>query len=295
MKYQIKGRRPVKLLWLLLACIILLFTVLIYPSFFNTKPIEKIKDKVTESNEVATDSAKPAPIKVFIPAQSGKSARVPILMYHYIANNPNPTDKARDSLSVVPDEFTNQMKFLATNGFNAISFDTLYAFLKGDTNLPPKPVIITFDDGYEDFYLNAYPILRQFGLRSVVFIPTGLVGQGYYMNWDQIREIDSSGLVSFQAHSITHPNLTTISDTDLQNQITQSKKILESQLGKIVNTFAYPYGISDQRVWQMVKTAGFVGAAGTWNGNIESEGTIYDMPRIRIGGKVDLATFASRL
>lgn len=289
MKYLVKYAYSV----VLFLAVFAYFSFIIY--FSNTA------NKITQPNKVATSSAKqtsspsakPTPVVALIPAQSGKSARVPILMYHYIGNNPNPADKARDSLSVAPDKFDGQMKYLADNGFNAISFDTLYAFLKGSASVPPKPVIITFDDGYIDFYLNAYPILRKYNLRAVLFVPTGLINQGYYMNWNQIREIDSSGLVSFQAHSTTHPNLTAISDADLQHQITQSKKTLEAELGKPVNTFAYPFGISDGRVWQMVKSAGFVGAAGTWNGDIESEGTIYDMPRIRIGGGMDLATFAS--
>lgn len=262
---------------------------------------KEISDKyqATNSAQIVSTSgkivSKPSPKPNPIPQHSGKIVRVPILTYHYIGNNPNPADKARDNLEVAPDKFDEEMGYLSKQGYSAISFDTFYASLKGTASLPSKPIILTFDDGYIDFYLNAYPILRKYGLHAVSFISTGLINQGYYMSWAQIKEIDSSGLVSFQAHSVSHPNLVSLSDKDLQYQITESKKVLEGQLGKTVNTFAYPYGISDARVWQYVKNAGFIGAVGTWYGNQESEGVIYDMPRIKVGGGTTIESFASKL
>ncbi len=243
----------------------------------------------------ASPSAAPTPTPIPIPVHSGRMIRIPILTYHYIGNNPNPADKARDNLEVTPDKFEEQMKYLAENGYNAISLDTMYAILKGQAQLPPKPVIITFDDGYIDFYYNAFPILRRLNIHAVSFIPTGLVGSSYYMTWSQIKEIDSSGLVSFQAHSVTHPNLTALVDPQLTYQLVESKKTLEAQLGKPVNFLAYPYGISDQRVWDAAKKAGYLGAVGTWFGSSLSEGTIYDLPREKISGGMDLAVFTSRL
>jgi len=132
-----------------------------------------------------------------IPYSTGKSVRVPILMYHYIGNNPNPADKARDILSTAPDIFDSQLGYLAKNGFTPITFDTMYAGLEGQVALPPKPIILTFDDGYIDFYVNAFPILRKYGFHAVSFIPTGLINQGYYLSWAQIKEMQSSGLISF--------------------------------------------------------------------------------------------------
>lgn len=229
-----------------------------------------------------------------IPANFGKSVSVPIIYYHYIGNNPNPADKARDGLSIAPDKFEEELEYLSKANFTPISLDTMIAALKGNTSLPNKPIILSFDDGYIDFYVNAFPLLRKFNFHSVQFIPTGLVGKSSYLTWDQIKEMDSTGLVSFQAHSVTHANLPSLSDTQLKYEIIQSKKDLEEKLGKPVNFFAYPYGASDERVWNAVKSAGFFGAVGTWGGRIESEGNIFDMPRMRVGNW-SLAEYQSRL
>jgi peptidoglycan/xylan/chitin deacetylase (PgdA/CDA1 family) len=218
-----------------------------------------------------------------------------MLMYHYIGNNPNPADTLRDNLSVAPDKFDEQMEYLSKNGYNTISMDTMYAGLMGQTGLPSKPVILTFDDGYIDFFVNAFPTLRKYNLHATVFIPTGLMDQGYYLHWNQIKEMDQTGLISFQAHSITHANLPSLSNEEVIHQITESKKVLEAQLGKPVNFMAYPYGTTTPEINNLVKQAGYMGSAGTWFGTTESEGTLFDMPREKIGGNFTLADFAARL
>lgn len=239
-------------------------------------------------------SLKPSPTPLPIPKHSGRQVKVPILTYHYIGNNPNPDDKTRENLQVTPDKFEDQMKYLSENGYSTITLGTLYAALKGGS-LPPKSVILTFDDGYIDFYFNAFPILSRFGFKAVVFIPTSLVGGSYYMSWDQIKEIDSSNLVVFEAHSVNHINLVGLSHDKLTYQITESKRVLEEQLGKKVNFFAYPYGLSDESTWKAVGDAGYLGGVGTWYGKEQSEGNVLDMPRIKISGEMDIADFASRL
>jgi peptidoglycan/xylan/chitin deacetylase (PgdA/CDA1 family) len=241
---------------------------------------------------VRDDVASPAP--VVIPANSGRSVRVPVFYYHYIGNNPNPADKVRDSLSISPDKFEEQMKFVAEGGYNTISYDTLYAALKGNGTLPTKPVILTFDDGYIDFYVNAFPILRKFNLHATVFVSTGLMDQGYYLQWSQIKEMDATGLISFQAHTVHHPSLIALPLEQAVGEITTSKQVLEQQLGKPVNFMAYPYGTSNPRLWEEVKKAGFLGSAGTWGGNVESEGNLYNMPRIKVGGSWTVEDFGSR-
>lgn len=244
---------------------------------------------VETSNKEAGESA------YFIPAQFGKSINISILTYHFIGNNPDPTDLARDNLSVSADIFDAQMGYLKSSGYNSITFDTLYASLKSGSSLPLKPLILTFDDGYIDFYLNAFPILQKYNFKAVSFIPTGLIGTSYYMSWNQIKELDSSNLISFQAHSINHPNLASLNNDQLNFQIKESKKTLESQLNKPVNTFAYPYGTSNQLVQQAVKEAGYIGAAGKWYSKVVSEGTIYNMPRVKIPGNISLEEFARRI
>ncbi len=219
---------------------------------------------------------------------------VPILMYHFIGNNPNPKDKARDTLSVSPDKFEAQMDYLAKNGYTPISLDTLYGIFGKQTTAPVKPIVLTFDDGYIDFYTTAYPIFRRFNFHVVSFIPTGLIGgPSYYMNWNQIKEIQDSGLVTFEAHTVTHANLATLNSAAALKQMQDSKNVLLSHTGYPVNFIAYPYGGTNSSVQAAAKKAGFVGGLGTWYGKASGPGM--NMPRMRITGQMSLKDFASRL
>ncbi len=256
---------------------------------------ESSEQKATSPSATLAPKADPKEANIKLPVSSGRSVNVPILYYHYIGENPDPKDVMRDGLSISPDKFQEQMSFLSESGYTTLTFDTLYAVLKGEATLPSKPIILTFDDGYIDFYVNAFPILRRYNLQAVVFVPTGLVGKSYYLSWDQIKTMDATGLISFQAHSVDHLSLPTLTPELASYQIAQSKKDLENILGKPVNTFAYPYGTSNQTDWELVKQAGFLGAVGTWRGITENEGMIFNMPRIKIGGAWDLDYFAANI
>lgn len=221
------------------------------------------------------------------------NVNVPILMYHYVDYNPNPKDIARDALSINPDKFDAQMDYLSKNGHTPISLNTLYGIFNKQTTAPAKPVVLTFDDGYENFYRVAFPILRKYNFQSVVFIPTGLIGTGYYMNWSQVKEIQSSGLVTFEGHSVNHTNLAALSFEKAYKELLDGKNTLQSQTGFPVNFIAYPYGVSNKNVHAAAQKAGFVGGVGTWFGKAGSASI--NMPRIKVSGFWSIKEFAKRL
>ncbi len=230
----------------------------------------------------------------FVPVPAyAQNFRVPILMYHYIAGNPNPKDLARNSLSVPPDKFEAQMTYLSQNGYTPVSLDTLYGIFNNQTSAPAKPIVLTFDDGYIDFYTNAYPILRRFGFHAVSFIPTGLIGGGYYMNWNQIKEIASSGLVTFESHTVTHANLPSLSSVAQLQQLQDSKNIIQANTGYPVNFIAYPGGSTNGTVQYAAQQAGYVGGVGVWYGRAWSPSL--NMPRIKVSGFWSIKEFAARL
>lgn len=235
------------------------------------------------------------PSDEYIPQHFGNQLKVPILMYHYLGLNLNPKDLARDSLSVSPEKFEAQMKYLKENGYTTTSLDTLYAALKRTTTLPEKVVILTFDDGYIDFYFNAYPILRKYGFSATVFVPTGLIGQPAYLSWHQIKEMHSSGLILFGAHTVNHLHLPSLPPEIALKEMAESKTTLSDQLGVPINFSAYPYGSTDANTITLTKEAGYTGSVGTWPDKIQSEGTIYNMPRLRISGGISLDNFAGLL
>lgn len=233
-------------------------------------------------------------VSIFTPkATQAVNLRVPILTYHYIANNPNPKDVARNALSVPPDKFEAQMDYLYKNGYMPITLDTLYGIFNNQTSTPAKPVILTFDDGYIDFYTNAFPILRRFNFHAVSFIPTGLIGGGYYMNWNQIKEIASTGLVTFEGHTVNHINLPSLSFDMAFKQLVDSKNIIQAQTGYPVNFVAYPNGSTNGTVQAAAQKAGYVGGVGTWYG--KAWGASLNMPRIKVSGFWSINEFASRL
>lgn len=283
------------LIGLLIASIVLGVVLLKPFRTLNIVTESSIETAEPVSSPSATPTTTSSPKPVFVPQTSGRQIKVPILMYHYIGGNPNPADVARDSLSVPPEKFDEQMGYLKSNGFNVITLDTLYAALSGQISLPDKSVVITFDDGYIDLFLNAYPILLKHQLRAVAFIPTGLIGTSYYASWDQLAQMQSSGLFSFQSHSVTHANLASLSEEQLMYELTESKRVLEARFGIPVNSIAYPYGTSSPLVWTTTRKAGYVGGLGTWYSLIQSEGTRYNMPRIKVSGGWDINSFASKL
>lgn len=221
------------------------------------------------------------------------SQAVPILMYHYVGENPNPQDTGRDFLSITPTKLEEQFTYLKNNGYTTISLDELYGIFNNQIPMPGKPIVLTFDDGYIDFFTTAYPILAKYNFHAVSFIPTGLIGTGYYMNWDQIKEIQNSGLITFEGHTVSHPTLTVINPTEALREMREGREALQSKTGYPVNFIAYPYGTTNYHVQELAKQAGFVGGVGTWSG--KSSGPGMNMPRIRITGQMDLQDFISRL
>lgn len=214
-------------------------------------------------------------------------------MYHYIGNNPNPKDTARYTLEVTPDKFEEQMNYLQKNGYTPVTLNTLYGILSHQTTVPGKPIVLTFDDGYIDFFTTAFPILSKYNFKAVSFIPTGLIGTSYYMNWDQINQIQKSGLVEFDGHTVHHANLPKLNSSEALKELKTGKEELESHLGTHVNFIAYPFGYTNPQVEELARQAGFAGGLGTWYGKT-SFGSM-NMPRIRITGQMTLEEFASRI
>ena len=224
-----------------------------------------------------------------IPTIHARNIQIPILMYHYIGNNPNKKDTARTKLSVSPQQFIEELSYLSSQGYTPITLDTMYALQNGNAESPKKPVVLTFDDGYEDFYVNVYPLLKSFGFHAVAFIPTGLMNQKYFMSWDQVREIQNSGLVDFEGHSVNHVDLTKLTDLELTEELKESKITLESMTGRPVNFIAYPSGRVNNRVQNKALQLGYVGGV-TTREDISS-GISMIMPRVRIKGDNSLAEF----
>jgi peptidoglycan/xylan/chitin deacetylase (PgdA/CDA1 family) len=198
--------------------------------------------------------------------ERAKLARVPILMYHDIL------PKKQVFFDVTPQEFEQHLQFIQQQGFTPISYDQLVTHLRTGLPLPEKPIMLTFDDGYGGHYEYVYPLLKKYGYPAVFSIYTSGVGNNAgrsHVSWEQLKEMAANPLVTIAAHSVTHPeDLRRLSDDKIQMEVTESKRILESQLGIPIRYFTYPAGRYNQKVAAAVKNAGYLSAL-TMNDNDE--------------------------
>jgi peptidoglycan/xylan/chitin deacetylase (PgdA/CDA1 family) len=221
--------------------------------------------------------------------------RVPVLMYHYIRINPDSQDQVGFNLSVTPDDFDQQMAYLAAHGYHAIDVQQLTEALKSHTSLPPNPIVLTFDDGYRDFYTDAYPILQKYGLHAESYVAPGLLGGDNYMSWEMLKEVAASGLVTIGSHTVRHLYLPGLPESTRLQELRESKRLLEEPLGIIVNDFCYPYGGYNEQVAHEVEEAGYTNATTTVGGTLHPEGQYFTITRVRVGGGESLSTFVSHL
>ncbi len=209
---------------------------------------------------------------------------VPILLYHYVENVTDLRDTIRQSLNIPPQIFQEQILTLLSHGYHPIVINDLNTYFAGETDLPPKPVILTFDDGYADFYTDVLPILRTFHVPGVLYMVSQYRDSTKnYLTTGQLLEISRSALVEIAAHSQHHPNLNSLDAQTAYREILQSKHELEQLIGRPVNDFAYPYGAYSDAIVKMVEQAGYQTAAGVDPGTQQLYSLRFTLKRIRPG------------
>lgn len=205
----------------------------------------------------------------------------PVLMYHHIDG-----DAEQTKLSVSPASFTRQMAFLKRRGYRVLSLGEYVRLLKSGEQPRRKSAVITFDDGYEDNYRTAAPILKQMGFPATVFVQLNGIGREGYLTETQMRELPAWGL-EIGSHTLHHAFLPDIAGEERVNEIAGSKKILEEKLGRPVKLFSYPGGGFDAAARQIVIDSGYDGAVATHPGRGYPRADPYALKRIRISRTAD--------
>jgi peptidoglycan/xylan/chitin deacetylase (PgdA/CDA1 family) len=211
-------------------------------------------------------------------------------MYHHV-NSYIGEQKTSASLTVSMETFQQQLDYLQQKGYASVSLDELMAVLKQQgVGLPAKPIIITFDDGYEDTYSQALPLLRGHNFKATIFLVTGLIeSSAAYLNWRQVKEMQASGLITFGNHTWSHLALTGKPREVILKEITLAQDQLMSFTGQKAEFFAYPYGGDTAAVESVLTELGIKGAVVTFN-RLQCEKRPYQLGRIRIGN-VPLAAY----
>ena len=201
--------------------------------------------------------------------------KILVLNYHQIQNK-------SASLSIPPADFDAQMSYLVSHGYTSITPAELYSGLNGELELPKKPVLITFDDGYADNYTNAFPILKYYGMKATIFIIPAFVGvYSNYLTWDEILEMQDGG-INFESHTMHHYKLEELPDDEIRSELLNSKTILEEHLGKPVEFLAYPTGTYNLHIAGIAKEVGYKGAYTIKYGQVDLGSNFYALERVPI-------------
>lgn len=228
---------------------------------------------------------------------SSPAVRVPVLMYHEIA----PRAETDSSLAVEPSSFAAQLRALHDGGFRTLTARELArAFTVGDEQLPDRPVVLTFDDGYADFHSRALPLLEQHGFSATVFVTTGWIADGGgepaaaplgpMLSWEQIEESSTCG-IEFAAHSRTHAQLDRLSEPALREELWASKTELEDRLGAPVTGLAYPFGYSNATVRQFARRLGYGYGCAVRNAMAAGAADLFALPRLTVARSTTMSAF----
>jgi peptidoglycan/xylan/chitin deacetylase (PgdA/CDA1 family) len=208
-----------------------------------------------------------------------KQGRAVVLMYHRVATSADDKD-----ISVHPRTFNRQMSYLSKN-FTVLSLHSLLDAIKQKQRFSRDIVAISFDDGFRDNYLNAFPILLHYKLPATIFLISGLIETREDMlNWDEIKAMCKAN-ISFGSHTVTHKILSTVDIETARHEISTSKAEIENILGQKIGLFAYPKGKTrhfNTQIKHLVEKAGYQAAFATENGEIHFHSDLFELKRIGI-------------
>jgi len=213
---------------------------------------------------------------------------VPILLYHHVGISPS-----NSTYYVSPYEFEQQMYFLHAWGYQTISVELMVKAIKEGAELPPKPIILTFDDGSKSIYTAALPVLQKYNFTGTAYLVYNYIGAPTFVNVDEVKELYAAGW-EIGSHSISHIDLTKYPNKQ-ESEIVKSRQRLQSLLDMPILTFAYPYGTYDVDSLHYVSYAGYIAAMGLGADMHQGRKNIYYLYRREIKSSYDLQTFASFL
>jgi len=255
---------------------------------FRKSPTPVIPTNTSLPTLTSTSTDSPTLVWVF---QSG-TITCPILLYHRIEDPPSPNSLAARYYTA-PSDFEWQMMSLKNWGYTTIPISVLVEAITNGSLLPTRPIVITFDDGYESVYKNAFPTMQVDGFIGVLYLVGNYIGSDGYMDVGQIQAMTKDGW-EIGSHSMTHPHLPAVHD-QINEEGGQSKNRIASKIGVGIETFAYPYGEIDSFVVRKIAEYGYKAAVGLGTNYINGMDTLYYLSRIEVRNGTDLAAFEALL
>jgi peptidoglycan/xylan/chitin deacetylase (PgdA/CDA1 family) len=232
-----------------------------------------------------------------------ETKKIPILMYHSVSDH---ATRKYSPFAISPALFAQQMDYLRQQSYTPITVTRLMEIRTRGEQWPTKPVLLTFDDGLEDFYTGALPILQQYDFPATLYVVTGFMngtsrwllseGEGNrpMLTWEKLAEVQAAG-VECGGHTHTHPQLDTLPFARARDEIIQCKQILEDHLGHAVQSFAYPYGYHTGAVKQAVQEAGYTSACAVKYEMCAENTDLFALKRLMVGPTTDLTALEALL
>ena len=260
-----------------------------------TEPPSVRSEPMSEPLALVTPLQPLIPPVVPPPLRPRQSATLPILMYHHVDDLPRTVyDPHRRDLTVSVAGFRRQLEFLENGRVQTVGLGDLAAHFSGRDPLPERAALLTFDDGYEDNYRLAYPLLRQYGMTATFFIVANLVEQPGYVTWEQLREMQRNGM-SIESHSLDHVDLAIQPQAELRRQLNESRRLLQLNLLRGVRFLAYPSGKYSPLVVAEARAAGYEAAVTVNYGLQQRSATPFELNRVRVKGADTLESLAAKL
>ena len=232
---------------------------------------------------------------------------VPILMYHSISHGDDSSVHPYYRIQTTPEVFAQHMVFLRDHGYRAVNVQQAVDILRGEGTATGKPVVLTFDDGYADFYREAFPVLAQYGFTATVYLPTAYIGdsrrsfKGHEcLTWNEVRQLQTHG-ITFGSHTMTHPQLQLLSQAEVQRELHDSRATIEDAVGTSVSSFAYPFAFPHAHasfcrfLRETLEAYRYRNGVCTIIGTARTSDDVFFLRRLPVNSADDLALFGAKL
>ncbi|SFL14952.1 Peptidoglycan/xylan/chitin deacetylase, PgdA/CDA1 family [Paenibacillus sp. 1_12] len=255
------------------------------PAFTFTADSSQVSSLVSGNSQLQ-ETTQPAADEAAVEQQP---QHIPVLNYHSITIDPG------NRAVITPAKFEEQMLYLSNNGYHTLTLQQFIDYMDGKTlTLPKKPVLLTFDDGYADNYEHALPLLKQLNFHATLFVSPGTTEDGYFLNWDQIKEMHEAGW-DIQPHGMTHPHLPKLSAKSQAFEISESKRQIDEQLNIDTSVFCYPFGEKNETTLKLLKEYGFRFAFTIDQGMTTREQGRLLLKRLFVNGEESIEPWIARL
>ena len=232
---------------------------------------------------------------------------LPILMYHSISCKDQDHGHPYFKTNTVPSIFLKHMSYLNRNNYRIISINEALKIMHSGKPLQNKYAVITFDDGYQDILTTALPILKEFNFTATVYLPTQYISkEGQFfndnrcLNWQEVIELQSSN-IGIGSHTVTHPQLTSLTQQEVEIELTHSKAVIEDKIGKPCDSFSYPYAFPEENrqfvelLRQMLLKSGYNSSVSTIVGTMGENADPFFIKRIPVNSNDDEQFFKAKL